>query len=54
MLFYSYIGCASLQTLFNNYEERSDVEINGDPGHCFPECGNDTVIGVTKTRVNVV
>jgi hypothetical protein len=27
------------------------VEINGDPGHCFPGCGDHTIVGVTKTKV---
>jgi hypothetical protein len=44
------LGCISVESIFN-YEQHPSVEINGDPGHCFPGCGDHTVVGVTKTKV---
>jgi hypothetical protein len=42
-----------MKNIVNN-EQHPFVEINGDPGHCFPGCGDHTIVGVTKTKVNFV
>ncbi|XP_053408640.1 uncharacterized protein LOC123559455 isoform X2 [Mercenaria mercenaria] len=43
--------CEYLNILDNLFSSESRfVTINGDPGHCFPGCGESTVIGVTKSR----
>jgi hypothetical protein len=45
------LGCVMLESIVNN-KQHPFVEINGDPGHCFPGCGDHTIVGVTKTKVN--
>ncbi|XP_060574578.1 uncharacterized protein LOC132732205 [Ruditapes philippinarum] len=46
---FEYIGCVSMESILNN-KLHAFVEINGDPGHCFPGCGDHTIVGVTKTK----
>ncbi|XP_060574582.1 uncharacterized protein LOC132732208 [Ruditapes philippinarum] len=46
---FEYIGCVTMESIVNN-GEHPFVEINGDPGHCFPGCGDHTIVGVTKTK----
>ncbi|XP_060604028.1 uncharacterized protein LOC132756898 [Ruditapes philippinarum] len=46
---FEYIGCVSMKSITSN-EQHPFVEINGDPGHCFPGCDDHTVVGVTKTK----
>jgi hypothetical protein len=45
------LGCVTMESIVNN-EQHPFVEINGDPGHCFPGCSDHTIVGVTKTKVN--
>lgn len=45
---FEYIGCIEQENLFYTVPEH--VEIKGDPGHCFPRCGESKIVAVTKSR----
>ncbi|XP_045207237.2 uncharacterized protein LOC123559456 isoform X2 [Mercenaria mercenaria] len=46
---FEYIGCVQYSQMFPSTQPRA-VTINGDPGHCFPGCGDNIIVGVTKTK----